>query len=123
MRISEFCGLTIKDVDLKNKKIRIDHQLQKTGKGNNYYIVSTKTELGNRIIPMDKNVYECFDRIIRNRPAPQIEPLLRDDNGKVYSGFLLLTKDGLPRVRYYWGKKFNMRLRSIIVYIKFKCPK
>lgn len=28
MRISEFCGLTIKDIDLGNRIVNIDHQLQ-----------------------------------------------------------------------------------------------
>ena len=32
MRISEFCGLTIKDIDLQNRIINIDHQLQRTSK-------------------------------------------------------------------------------------------
>lgn len=30
MRISEFCGLTLKDIDLENKTVNIDHQLQRT---------------------------------------------------------------------------------------------
>ena len=30
MRISEFCGLTLKDVDLENRTVNIDHQLQRT---------------------------------------------------------------------------------------------
>ena len=30
LRISEFCGMTLKDVDLKNKTINVDHQLQRT---------------------------------------------------------------------------------------------
>jgi integrase len=29
MRISEFCGLTIKDIDLGNRIVNIDHQLQR----------------------------------------------------------------------------------------------
>ena len=29
MRISEFCGLTIKDIDLENRIVNIDHQLQR----------------------------------------------------------------------------------------------
>ena len=29
MRISEFCGLTIMDIDLEKRTINIDHQLQK----------------------------------------------------------------------------------------------
>lgn len=30
MRISEFCGLTLKDLDMKNRIINIDHQLLRT---------------------------------------------------------------------------------------------
>ena len=30
MRISEFCGLTLRDIDLENKVINVDHQLQRT---------------------------------------------------------------------------------------------
>lgn len=40
MRISEFCGLTLKDIDLKNKTININHQLQRTSK-REYVIEST----------------------------------------------------------------------------------
>ena len=29
MRISEFCGLTIKDLNMKKRKINIDHQLMR----------------------------------------------------------------------------------------------
>jgi len=32
MRISEFCGLTLKDIDFENNTINIDHQLQRTRK-------------------------------------------------------------------------------------------
>ncbi len=32
MRISEFCGLTMKDIDLEKRTINIDHQLQRTSK-------------------------------------------------------------------------------------------
>ena len=30
MRISEFCGLTLKDIDLQNRTVNIDHRLQRT---------------------------------------------------------------------------------------------
>ena len=30
MRISEFCGLTLKDIDLEGRTVNIDHQLQRT---------------------------------------------------------------------------------------------
>ena len=32
MRISEFCGLTMRDIDLEKRTININHQLQKTSK-------------------------------------------------------------------------------------------
>ena len=43
MRISEFCGLTIKDNDLENNIVTIDHQLQRTSKME-YILESTQTK-------------------------------------------------------------------------------
>lgn len=51
IRISEFCGLTIKDVDLKNKILNIDHQLQRMS-DMSYVIEKTKTNAGTRRLPM-----------------------------------------------------------------------
>lgn len=34
LRISEFCGLTLKDIELDKQIINIDHQLQRTAKWN-----------------------------------------------------------------------------------------
>ena len=50
MRISEFTGLTLSDLDMKNRTINIDHQLQKTG--TTVYIDTTKTYAGKRVIPI-----------------------------------------------------------------------
>ena len=41
LRISEFCGLTLSDIDFKNHRINVDHQMQKKGK-RGYYIEETK---------------------------------------------------------------------------------
>jgi len=43
MRISEFCGLTISDIDFKNHSINVNHQLQKRATVG-YYIEEPKTE-------------------------------------------------------------------------------
>jgi integrase len=59
MRISEFCGLTLSDIDFENHSVNIDHQLQK-GAHVGYYIEETKTESGQRKIPMTPEVEECF---------------------------------------------------------------
>lgn len=50
LRISEFCGLTIDDIDFDNHTININKQLMK--KNRKYYLQTTKTESGTRIIPM-----------------------------------------------------------------------
>ena len=44
MRISEFCGLTLKDIDFENRTVNIDHQLQRTS-DMRYIIETTKTDL------------------------------------------------------------------------------
>ena len=47
MRISEFCGLTLHDIDLENNVINIDHQLLRDSDSKKY-IQSTKTNAGTR---------------------------------------------------------------------------
>lgn len=77
LRILEFCGLTIKDIDLENRIINIDHQLQRTSKME-YIIESTKTNAGTRKIPMTKDVYLTFKRILKNRPTDLPEKMVMD---------------------------------------------
>ena len=74
LRISEFCGLPISDLDFKEHTINIDHQLQKKSKIG-YYIQETKTTSGTRKIPMTADVEECFQKIIEKRNPPKAEPL------------------------------------------------
>ena len=101
MRISEFCGLTMDDIDLKNKRIVIDHQLQRTNQMQ-YVIQKPKTDSGNRMIPMSKEVYECFETIINNRKKPKTEFVV---DGK--KGFLYLDKNDRPMVAMHWEKYFQ----------------
>lgn len=92
LRISEFCGLTIKDIDLENRIINIDHQLQRTSKME-YIIESTKTNAGTRKIPMTEDVYLTFKRILENRPTDLPEKMVDG-----YIGFLFRDKNGMPEV-------------------------
>lgn len=64
MRISEFCGLMILNLDFDRRRIRVDHQLVRTRDGKRY-IEKTKTECGCRYIPMSDEVYESFYHIFR----------------------------------------------------------
>ena len=101
LRISEFVGLTIADIDFKNRKINVDHQLQRK-RNMEYIIEETKTEAGVRQIPMTDDVYECFQRIVANRKKPKVEPLI---GGR--TGFLYLDKNEMPMVALHWEKYFQ----------------
>ena len=75
LRISEFCGLTLKDVDLENKILNIDHQIQRTS-DMKYVIQGTKTNAGTRKLPMNDDVCDCFRTIIEEREAQKIEKMV-----------------------------------------------
>ena len=101
LRISEFVGLTKKNLDFENNRIIVDHQLQRT-RDMKYIIEDTKTESGERMVPMTSEVKEAFQRILSNRKNPKVEPMVDG-----YSGFLYLDKNGRPMVALHWEKYFQ----------------
>lgn len=101
LRISEFVGLTKKNLDFENNRIIVDHQLQRT-RDMKYIIEDTKTESGERMVPMTPEVKEVFQRILANRKNPKVEPMVDG-----YSGFLYLDKNGRPMVALHWEKYFQ----------------
>lgn len=101
MRISEFCGLTLKDIDLERKRVNIDHQLQRTSEMK-YVIQPTKTSAGTRVLPITDDVAYMFRSIIEDRKAPRVEKMVDG-----YSGFLYLDKEGMPLVAMHWEHRFN----------------
>ena len=101
LRISEFVGLTVSNLDMKNKTIRVDHQLQRASDGTKY-ITSTKTNAGTRTLPMEDDVYACFQRILANRKPPVVEPVIDG-----YSGFLFFDKDERTMVAMHWEHYFK----------------
>lgn len=92
MRVSEFCGLTRKELDFENRKIKVDHQLVRE-RGGKYYVEETKTSSGCRFIPMTDDVYNSLKNILARRPT-----LLREVSIDGYSGFILLDKDNKPKI-------------------------
>ena len=101
LRISEFVGLTISDIEFENHRIKVDHQSQR--KRNMEYVIETpKTEKGERYVPMKDDVAECFRRIIENRKKPKVEPMIDG-----YVGFLCLDKNEMPMVALHWEKYFQ----------------
>ena len=108
MRVSEFCGLTMNDLDFTNRRINVDHQLVRE-KGGKYYIEKTKTECGRRSIPMTNAVYNSLKNIISKRPKRK-----KEINVDGYNGFILIDKNLQPKVALHienecrWAmKKYN----------------
>ena len=101
LRISEFCGLTVRDIDLKNMKIKVDHQLLRTSQMK-YMVTETKTEAGKRLLPITEDVAKMFRALVEDREAPKIEPIIDG-----HSGFLFYDKEGMPLVAMHWQHRFN----------------
>lgn len=117
LRISEFCGLTISDIDFQNKRIRVDHQLQRK-RDMEYIIEDTKTKSGDRYVPMSPQVADCFRRVIANRKPPKQEPIIDG-----YTGFLFLDKNEMPMVALHWEHYFKHILSKYNSIYKVQLPK
>lgn len=88
LRIGELCGLTIKDVDLENRKINVTHQLQQANDGTRF-IETPKTKKGERTVPISVNAYKALSIVIRDATKRKINPMIDG-----YTGFLFLNKNG-----------------------------
>ena len=117
LRISEFCGLTIQDIDFKEMRIRVDHQLQRK-RNMTYVIEDTKTKSGTRYVPMTQEVADCFRRVIANRCKPKVEPMVDG-----YVGFLFLDKNEMPMVALHWEKYFQHILEKYNSIYRVQLPK
>ena len=105
MRVSEFCGLTLQDIDLENKVINIDHQLKRTSNMRMLF-ESTKTNVGTRKLPMAEDVAQCFRTIIEDREEPKCERVVAG-----YAGFLFTDQNGYPEVAMHWKHRFNRMVK------------
>ena len=117
LRISEFVGLTLSDIEFDEQRIKVDHQLQRT-RDMKYEIVTPKTESGIRYVPMNEDVADCFRRIIENRKPIKIEPMVDG-----YSGFLFLDKNNMPMVALHWEKYFQHIVEKYNATYKMQMPK
>jgi len=113
LRISEFCGLTVSDIDFKNHTIRVNKQLVRNmidGKSTIYIEDTTKTEAGVRYVPMSDDVETCFKRAISRIPAKEkIKPTVitsLDKKLKV-QGFIWFDKNQSVEVALHWENHFR----------------
>lgn len=106
MRVSEFCGLTRKDLDFENRRIRVDHQLVRE-RGGTYYVEDTKTACGCRFLPMTESVYDSLKRILANRPKVKSEPMVDE-----HTGFIMLDKNGNPKVALHIENEMRWAMKK-----------
>ena len=125
MRISEFCGLTMKDIDFENHLINVDHQLIRTP-DMVLHVQETKTSAGKRKLPMTKEVEDCFRAIVDDRNAEK--PVAEGDVVQMekavdgYRGFLFLDDAGLPLVAMHWEHRFNNMVNRYNAIYKDQMP-
>lgn len=90
LRVSELCGLTIDNIDLEHRLIRVEKQLQCVNR--QHLILKPKTSNGIRYIPMTDGVHKCFESVLANRYLKgDIEPICYDEYGNSYEGFVFLA--------------------------------
>ena len=90
LRVSELCGLTLDNIDMKNRVIIVKKQLQCIN--HTHVVLPTKTMNGERVIPMTDGVFDCFKHILKNRYIKgDIEPVCYDEKGNAYEGFVFLA--------------------------------
>lgn len=106
MRVSEFCGLTMNDLDFKNRRIRVDHQLVRE-RGGKYYVEKTKTESGCRYLPMTDVVYQSLKNMLANRPKVKTEMIVDE-----YSNFIMLDKNGNPKIALHIENEMRWAMKK-----------
>lgn len=117
LRISEFCGLTIKDIDFEHNVVTIDHQIQRMP-NMELIIEPTKTKAGTRKLLITEDVAMMFRAIIEDRPKPKIEKMVCG-----YSGFLYLDKNDLPEVALHWEHRFRHMVNRYNEIYRVQIPK
>ncbi len=103
LRISEFGGLTLPDLDFENRLVKVDHQLLRDTE-NGYYIETPKTKSGERQVPMVEEAYQAFQRVLANRKNRKCVVI----DG--YSNFLFLNGKDYPKV----ASDYNGMLKNLV---------
>lgn len=90
MRVSELCGLTLDDIDMNKRMIRVEKQLLCLN--HKHVVRKPKTSNGIRFIPMTDGVYNSFEHVLKNRYLKgDIEPVCYDERGNAYERFVFLA--------------------------------
>lgn len=122
LRISEFCGLTINDIDFDNKVVHVTRQLMKEKSGK-YVATTLKTENGLRNLKMTDELVEQFHDLLSRRPKVDKEVVVKDIDGKNISGFICLDKDNTPCVATNIESRFRWCYNKYERIYKYEIPR
>lgn len=101
LRIGEFCGLTLSDLDLEQGEIFVRKQLcELPSKG--LMIQKPKTSAGIRTVPLSPKAKAALEQILRRRPTPKTEWIIDGE-----SRFLWLQGNGKPKPPGGWQDIFQ----------------
>lgn len=106
LRISEFLGLTLKDIDLENKLVSVNQQIQRDLVDySKVYFCGLKTKSSKAQIPLSSAAEEAARQLIVNCKDPIT---LMDKSEKISrAGFFIVTKTGLLRPAKEWRQIFK----------------
>ena len=105
LRVSEFCGVTIDDIDFHRRVLIVDKQLSITHH-NEYYISRPKSQSGNRVIPLNDMALEAAQWFLDHRDTKG-----KDFSVDGYSDFLLLNNRGRGMNCSLLNDQFNVLTR------------
>ena len=123
LRISEFIGLTINDLDFENQLIHVRRQLLYDSSGGRYKIESqnevsgTKTPNGFRSVPMSAKAEYALKGMIAARKTPKTEFSVDG-----VSGFIFLGRTGKPKFRVSVDKSFRKIINAYNSTHEMKLP-
>lgn len=115
LRISEFGGLTLSDLDFEKRLIHVDHQLLRDTEIG-YYIETPKTKNGKRQVPMVEEAYQAFKRVLANRKNSKRVVI----DG--YSDFLFLNRKDYPKVSGDYYSMLKCLVKKYNKYNEEKLP-
>ena len=104
LRISELCGMGIKDIDFENGYIHVSHQL--IFENGAYRIEPPKTKAGVREIPMTEFALKAIKDEMQNKKNAQ--PVKIDG----HSDFIFLNKKGLPMYGVAYATEFSAMIKK-----------
>ena len=105
LRISEFLGLTLKDIDWENKMISVNQQIQRSPTTRRIYFCGLKTKNSKARIPLSPSAEKALKQLLENCKNPVT--LMDENEKKSRSGFFIVTKKGHLSGAKEWRQIFK----------------